>query len=563
MQPERAAKSFAVAMTVLLLAAASAAAQQAPKPPDRAVLERLDRVIAERMDASGVPGFSLAVVAGDRIVHARGFGEADASGRAVGADTPFVTGSSGKAFTALALIQLVEAGKLDLDAPVRRYVPELRTADQSEADRITVRHVAQHTSGFRTEAGGAVLHSAADGGSLEVVAEVRDEKLVSSPGQSFHYSNINYVLAGLVIERASGEPFADYMRRHVFAPLGMHRTFTALAEARAAGLASGARYWFGLTRWHGPTFRPGLQAAGYYVSTATDMARFLRLFLADGVIDGRRIVSERGLETLLMPGRQAHLGPWADGAGARYAMGWFKGGPWREPVFFHPGNTPDSSSMLVVMPERGWAAASMTNISNELPIPGNPSVPDRLGRNVVDVLLGEPVGGASARSFYAKFDLVVAAIFGLLLWSLTRAALAVRRAAAVRHFRHSALGVVARALAGTLIALSPGLTLGWASSWLWSPDLTLTVVVLGSTLVLIAAVRAAWLVRAERRADPPVGDSPRNPPSKPSASWSSSDQPRRLRVSLVAAVDELPARQASPSVSKRPPTRHSRPMPGD
>jgi CubicO group peptidase (beta-lactamase class C family) len=317
----RVSRSFAVAAAMLLLATAPAAAQQTTKPPGGSVLERLDRVIAERMDASGVPGFCVAVLAGDRVVHARGYGEADPSGRAVTADTPFVTGSSGKAFTALALMQLVDAGKVDLDAPVRRYVPELQTGDREEADRITVRQVAQHTSGFQTGAGGPLLASAEDGTALEAVAEVRDEQLASQPGQSFHYSNINYVLAGLVIERASGEPFADYMRRHVFAPLGMRRTFTSLAEARPAGVATGARYWFGLTRWHGPTFRAGVQAAGYYVSTANDMARFLRLFLADGIVDGRRIVSTRGLRTLLAPDRRrasAH-GPMAQPPATRWA----------------------------------------------------------------------------------------------------------------------------------------------------------------------------------------------------------------------------------------------------
>jgi hypothetical protein len=153
--------------------------------------------------------------------------------------------------------------------------------------------------------------------------------------------------------------------------------------------------------------------------------------------------------------------------------------------------------MLVIMPERGWAAASMTNISNEVPVPGNPSVPDRLGRNVVDVLLDEPVAATSARSFYAKFDLLVAALFGLLLWSLTRATLALRRAARVRHPVRSAVGVGARGIAGTLIALSPGLVGGWAQNWLWAPDLTLTLVAAGSMLVVIAALRGAWLVRSK------------------------------------------------------------------
>ena len=317
MLSSRIATSLALVVIVLLATAATAVAQQPSQPPSRSTLERLDRAITERTQASSVPGLALAVVANDRIVHVRGFGAADASGRAVTGDTPFVTGSSGKAFTALAVMQLVDAGKVDLDAPVRRYVPELRISDREDADRISVHHLLQHTRGFRAEAGGPLLRSAADGSSLDAIAELRDETLVSRPGRTWHYSNGNYVLAGLVVERASGEPFAQYMRRHVFAPLGMRRTFTAIADARAAGLASGSRYWFGFTRWHGPTFRTAVQAAGYYVSTANDLARFLRVLLGDGVVDGRRIVSEPGLRTLLAPGPEAQLGPWAEGASAR------------------------------------------------------------------------------------------------------------------------------------------------------------------------------------------------------------------------------------------------------
>lgn len=499
MQFSRIARFSILSAAALLLATTAPASAQ--QRPSAATLQRLDRVIEERMNASGIPGMSLAVVAGDGVVHARGLGDADASGRTVTADTPFVTGSSGKAFTALAVMQLVDEGSVNLDAPVRRYVPELRTAD-GRAARISVRHLLQHTSGFREEAGGPLLRSAADGTPLEAVGEVAEEKLVSAPGRTWHYSNVNYVLAGLVVERASGERFAQYMRSHVFAPLGMGRTFTSIDNARAAGVATGSRYWFGIARWHGPTFRTAVQAAGYYVSTATDLARFLRVFLDGGVVDGQRIISDRGLRTLVASGPDARLGPWADGASARYAMGWFRGGPWREPLLFHPGNTPDSSSMIIVMPGRGWAAASMTNASEEQPLPGNPSAPDRLGRNVADVLLGEPVGGVSAHRFYAVFDLLAGVVFALLAWSLVSAALALRRGGTIGHRARAVAGIIARGTGGLIVVLAPGISGGWASSWLWAPDLTLILVVFGAMLLATAALRTGCLVRGSYRRPP-------------------------------------------------------------
>lgn len=103
-------------------------------------------------------------------------------------------------------MQLVNAGRLDLDAPARRYVPEFRLADQRAADRITVRQALQQTTGLPATAGGPIVRSAADGTALEVLHELRGTKLVTRPGAVFAYSNGNYVLGGLIVERASGEP---------------------------------------------------------------------------------------------------------------------------------------------------------------------------------------------------------------------------------------------------------------------------------------------------------------------------------------------------------------------
>ena len=130
-------------------------------------------------------------------------------GREVSAQTPFVIGSTSKSFTALAVMQLVDAGPVDLAAPVRQYVPEFRLADGAAADAITVRHILAQTSGLPGTAGGPVLKAAAYGTALDAVAELRDTRLVSIPGRVWHHANANYVLAGLVVERASGMSYAS------------------------------------------------------------------------------------------------------------------------------------------------------------------------------------------------------------------------------------------------------------------------------------------------------------------------------------------------------------------
>lgn len=456
----------------------------------------MDRVIREGMDRSGMPGFAVAVASGGEVVHARGFGDAG-DGRAVTPQTPFLLASTSKSFTALAAMQLVDAGRLELDAPARRYVPEYRLADQRAADRITVRQVLQQTTGLPTTAGGRVVKSAADGSALEALQELRNTKPAASPGTAFEYSNGNFILAGLIVERASGEPYAQYVQRHIFAPLGMRKSYVALDAAKRAGLATGHRYWFGLAAAHGPTFRGGIQSAGYLISSAQDMGRYLAMYLNDGVTaNGQRIVSLRGLQTMLAPNRPGKMGAWSDNADARYAMGWYVGGPWSEPAQLHPGRAADSSALMVMFPRRDLAVVTLTNAANELYVPGYPASVDRVERNAVDALIGDPVDtGTSLHRFYLYFDLIALALLAAAAWPVVRAVRTLRARTRPRRRWLAVAGVVTRTSAGVLLVALPALTFGWQALFLFQPDLSTLIVFVGALLLVTAALRLATLLQ--------------------------------------------------------------------
>ncbi len=477
----------------------AASAPAATPAPDRRALARMDRVIQSGMERSRLPGFAVAVVAGDRIVHERGFGDAG-GGRRVTAQTPFVLGSTAKSFTALAAMQLVDAGRLDLDAPARRYVPEFTMADRSAAGRITVRQVLKQTSGLPPTAGGPITRSAVEGSALAALAELRGAKLATAPGAEFAYSNANFILAGLIVERAAREPYGRYVQRHIFAPLGMRHSYVTLASALRAGLAKGHRYWFGIAATHGPTFRRGIQAAGYLVSSAHDMGRYLAMYLNGGAAaDGRRVVSRRGLRTMLAPGRRGTLGPWADHAGARYAMGWYVGGPWSEPALLHPGRAPDSSALMVIFPRRRLAIVTLTNAANQLTVPGYPASVDRVERNAVDALIGDRVDtGTSLKRFYLYFDLVALALILVAVWALIRSVRALRRGDRPRHRRRALFGVALRGSVGLLLLALVALTLGWRVAFLWQPDLATLIALIACLLLVTAALRLGVLLRAPR-----------------------------------------------------------------
>ena len=457
-------------------------------------VDEVARVFAEQLDVSHVPGGAYAVVTGDRIDS----GGVGAAGEAAAtATTPFVIGSTTKSFTALAVMQLVDSGDVALDDPVRDYVPELALADGEPVDAITVRHLLQQTSGLDDRTGGPLLASAVDGTPLEAVAELKDAVLASGPGETWLYANVNYVLAGLVVERASGISYADYVDRRIFAPLAMA---DSTAHGPPVNVSPGHRFWFGVPVESGPVVRQAMMAAGYLVSTADDLGRYLAMYLAGGLSpDGTRVVSDAGLRTLLSPGPEAELGPWADGMPSRYAMGWFVGGPWAADAVFHPGNSPDSSAMLALFPEEDTAVATVVNAGHELPVPGNPALTDRMARNVVHAAVGEPAEASpSLTRLYLVFDLVSLLLVVMAGLGAVRAYSSWRHGVRPVHTARAFVGVALRLVGIAALVLAPFLLGGWAAAWTWAPDLALVLVLLAGLLAASTALRVAALLLHRR-----------------------------------------------------------------
>ena len=167
------------------------AASTAPNPNDLDT-NAIDRYVAARMSATQMPGLSLAVVKGDDVVYLKGYGRADPSGRPVTPQTPFVIGSITKPFTALGIMQLVEAGKVDLDAPVQRYLPWFRVADPNASKLITVRELLYQTSGISQESTLETWNWGNDDDAMERhVRLLAHAPLLGPPGKTFAYANVN------------------------------------------------------------------------------------------------------------------------------------------------------------------------------------------------------------------------------------------------------------------------------------------------------------------------------------------------------------------------------------
>ncbi len=142
-------KIIFLSMAILTLVSSMAIVRPAFAQVAPANFDEIDDYISARMKELGIPGAALVIVQGDQIVHLRAFGVADADGRPVTPQTPFFTGSTGKSFTALAIMQLVEAGKIKVDAPVQTYLPWFRVADADASAMITVRQLLNQVSGVK------------------------------------------------------------------------------------------------------------------------------------------------------------------------------------------------------------------------------------------------------------------------------------------------------------------------------------------------------------------------------------------------------------------------------
>ncbi len=328
--------------------------------------EAIDAYVEEQMRRLKVPGVSLAIVEGAKIVHMRGFGHAWPGCGVPTPQTPFFIGSVTKSFTALAVMQLVEAGKIELDAPVQRYLPWFRVADPEASAQMTVRHLLNQTSGLPMMLGMSNLSDfdyRPDATEHQVRA-FSTLKLSRPVGSKFEYSNANYNVLGLIVESASGEAYAEYVQNHIFDPLGMSHSYTLRAAAKQDGLAMGHRYWLG----H-PVPAPNLTIplsslpSGQLISCAEDMAHYLIAQLNGGRYGDVQILSSAGIDELHRGAAEIHEMGMEIGS---YAMGWVSQVTGKSTIVSHGGIVPDFGAFAGLVPEQKKGIVLLYNANHAM-----------------------------------------------------------------------------------------------------------------------------------------------------------------------------------------------------
>jgi len=289
-------------LVILLCSAAAAppASSQtvATAPEVEAQIELFSNWLEGQIEIRGLPGIVVGVVSGDDLVWARGFGHADVeANRVMATNTRFRMASHSKLFTATAIMQLREEGKLRLDDPVVEYLPWFTYQSASDDDPpITIEHLLTHSSGLPREASSHWTDF--DFPSAEEVRALMPDRVAPfSPEVRWKYSNLAYSIAGLVIEEVSGLSWAEYLQQHIFDPLGMTASSVDLPDPMMA-TGYGRRMPDGSRQVFPFVDARGMGAATGLTSTVEDMARFVSAQFRDGPRGGDHLLSTASLREM-------------------------------------------------------------------------------------------------------------------------------------------------------------------------------------------------------------------------------------------------------------------------
>lgn len=484
-----------VAVGAVLLAGTPAGGSTAvtegiARPPD------VNAFLVERMRANQAPGLSYALVHGDEVVASGAWGT-DGFGRPMTPRTPVGFGSVAKPVTATAVLRLVDAdggvGAVGLDDPVIDHLPWFRLADQNQAERITVRHLLEQTSGISARDGFARsdLDDNAPNAIRRWVADLADVTPTAAPGERHQYSPANATILAAMIEEVTGLSFSDYLRREVFAPLDMA---DGVADARdAERMPPGHEFYFGTVRTADRTFDTSGLAYGYLAGSVTDLAHLAIPLLNDGRYGDTRFLTENTVANLQRGGPPA--------AGGHYPLGW-RNTTLRAvdtPIVWHAGAVTGYHSVLITAPDAGWAIAVQQNVWSPL----HDEALNHAAFGALAIALGatpDPMPGSSTETIaLVGLGALVLVLVVALAWTVR--GLLVRRPGRRRRWR-TVLAAVGWGGLGILSAVVVGLWLpGMFDLQLrhvvrFMPDighLAVVIVVLGPALAL---ARLATLIAA-------------------------------------------------------------------
>jgi len=335
-------------LTVCLLVAlpALSVAQQIDVR-SRAVL--IEKAVAEEMEKNSVPGLAVAIALDGKIVYAKGFGFSDLENQVpFTAQTVSRIGSVSKSFTALSVMQLVEQGKINLDAEIQTYV----TTFPKKQAPITIRQLLGHQGGIRHyKDNGEMLSNVRYADVESALAIFKDDPLVNEPGEKYSYTTYGYNLLSRAVEAASGERFTDYVERHIINPLAMKQTYF---DDRFKIIPRRAHFYTRLNNTSPVTNVPQVDQSnkwggGGLLSTVEDLVKYAAAY------DGDKLAKRDTIARMFTAQKTR------DGKPTAYGFGWTIATDQGKLRIEHSGGSTGATAILTKYPEQGLIIAALVN----------------------------------------------------------------------------------------------------------------------------------------------------------------------------------------------------------
>lgn len=356
-----------VLWTLPLLLSPAAVAQDAianpVDPPNydyRPAIEKLEAAVRYEMEQKDLPAFSISLVDRDQVVWAEGFGFQDAEKKIPAtAETVYRVGSVSKLFTDIAVLQLVEEGRIDLDAPIQQYLPEFRP-DNPYDIALTLRQMMSHRSGLVRESPVGNYFDPSEPTLDETVASLNVTSLVYEPETKTKYSNAAIAVVGAVLEKQLDVSHPDRVRRTILDPLGMTQSSFVVSESIQPKLATGWMWTYDGRRFEAPTFLLGTGPAGNMYSSMLDLSKFVSCLFDEGRTNSGKILKPESLQLMTTPIKNS------DGKPMGFGLGFHVQKLDEYTKIGHGGAVYGFSTQLEALPERklGVAAASSLDGTN-------------------------------------------------------------------------------------------------------------------------------------------------------------------------------------------------------
>jgi putative ATP-binding cassette transporter len=368
------------------------------------LISEVEKLIINKMEQGKIPGLSVAVVKDGETAYKAGFGYANIkTGEKVTSDTLFQLASNSKAFTSLGVLQLQKDRQIDLDDPISKYISWLKLYYCGKETDVTIAEFLHHTSGissntiYRIPELNEENHDAIE----KTVRTIVGIDLVSESGTKYEYATINYDILGLLIEKASGMKYEDYIQRHVLDAAGLSNTYMFKSKADETKLASGYKLGFLAPQCYNAPWYEGNKPAGYILSNANDMAEWLKIQMG---------TKSSSLDTKIIAQSQSpDLSVNSLGEDMAYAAGWIVHNNAGKEIF-HSGTNPNFSSFIIFRPDEKTGVAVLCNIKTTYAMD--------IAQSIIKLFSNSQSRYTSVADFNQLIDRVCTAIIFILLFAI-------------------------------------------------------------------------------------------------------------------------------------------------